>query len=437
MTRKDALTILNACFPADIISYLHNAIDDLERDFFVIEEQLLLAIMLDYNRCIWKSFIHDPEQFKKDYQDEDFVKRAAKYAIAEFFKEERIVIPANVIPSVIPNETEVLKFAIDYYNKNADQTFTGMYPVVSPFDEFWNLSCDIADIPRNKRESTDYTPAKIDAFIYFNALYPFYGQDIKDWEPDLRMAKIEIFTRKELAVPIPSPDGSMFEFVAMGGMNGEYFRCNLIDSVFAKCVWALDNATDPDSKLYPNWHWHLDLPASLLFAPTSKIIKHILSTALYEQSSAIQIIASDKDFWGHDWDELNLAETVTNPIAQTIGEGNQSLLKEIKMLLSENKGMMGGQGMNKPVESILDTGKRFGLLFDCPNEKATVRFFHTHPSLKKLVLEWQRMLNNENDERNLGNYRDDLKKQIGYRLKGKAKGKYRAYSDKQWSVAFN
>lgn len=344
MTRKDALTILNACFPVNIISYLHDAIDDSEHDFFVIQEQLLLAIMLDYNRCIWKSFIHDPEQFKKDYQEENFVNRAAKYAIAEFFKEERIVIPANVIPSVIPNETEVLKFAIDYYNKNADRTFTGMYPVVSPFDEFWNLSCDIADIPRNKRESTDYTPAKIDAFIYFNALYPFYGQNIKDWEPDLRMAKIEIFTRKELAVPIPSPDGSTFEFVAMGGMKGEYFRCSLMDSILDRCSWSIDNGADPDFKLYPNWNWHWDLPASLFFNPTSKIIKRILSTVLVEQSRAIQTIAGEKDFLGNYWYESNSDEAVVAQITKNIVESNHAYYEKFETLFNKKSD---GTGINK------------------------------------------------------------------------------------------
>ena len=166
MTRKDALTILNACFPVNIISYLHDAIDDSEHDFFVIQEQLLLAIMLDYNRCIWKSFIHDPEQFKQKYQDADFTKRTAKNAITEFFKKNSITIPADAMPKGITNETQILEFGVDYYNKNADQTFTGMYPVVSLFDEFWNLSCEIAGITRDKRKSADYTPAKIDAFIY-------------------------------------------------------------------------------------------------------------------------------------------------------------------------------------------------------------------------------------------------------------------------------
>jgi len=336
MTRKDALTILNACFPVNIISYLQDAIDDSEHDFFVIQEQLLLAIMLDYNRCIWKSFIHDPKQFKKDYQETNFVNRTAKNAIAEFFKEERIGIPANVIPSVIPN-TEKLKFGIANYNKNADQPSTGMYPVVSPFYEFWNLSCDIAEIPRNKRKSADYTPAKIDAFIYFNALYPFYGLDFNDWKPDIMKSKIEIFTRKQLAESFENPDGSTFEFVAMGGMKGEYFRCNLMDSIFDRCSWAIDNGADPNFKFYPNWNWRLDLPAALLFAPTSKIIKRILSEVLAEQSRAIQTVISDNDFSGKNWVDAdtdsilkNIAKGIISAQGETVNTSHTKVELELK-----------------------------------------------------------------------------------------------------------
>lgn len=343
MTRKDALTILNACFPVNIISYLHDAIDDSEHDFFVIQEQLLLAITLDYNRCIWESFIHDPEQFKKDYQEENFVNRTAKNAIAEFFKGKRIAIPANVIPSVIPN-TEKLKFGVANYNKNADQPSTGMYPVVSPFDKFWNLSCNIAGITRDKRKSADYTLAKIDAFIYFNALYPFYGLDFNDWKPDIMKSKIEIFTRKQLAESFENPDGSTFEFVAMGGMKGEYFRCSLMDSILDRCSWAIDNGAGPDFKLYPNWNLNRDLPASLFFDPTSKIIKRILSTVLVEQSRAIQTIAGEKDFWGNYWYESNSDEAIVAQITKNIVESNHAYYEKFETLFNKKSD---GTGTNK------------------------------------------------------------------------------------------
>lgn len=308
MTRTDALTILNACFPEKVISTLHSATKGFEHDFYVIREQLLMAILLNYNQCVWKSFVDDPDKFQKKYQESELLKEAGKKAVEEFFKKDSITIPANEIPKEITNETELHKFALAYYDANADQTFSDMHKhKFVPFYEFWNVCCDVAGIPKDKRETADYTLAKVDAFIYFNALFPFYGQNIKDWETDMREAKIEVFTRKDLAVPIELPDGETFGYVPEFGLEGTFFKCNMFDSIITRLIVATDigvvskGILNPFFKQYPEWNWHRELPTSLMYNPTNKVIKQIVSSILLEQTKAIQIISSEKDFWGNNW----------------------------------------------------------------------------------------------------------------------------------------
>ena len=266
MTRTDALTVLNACFPTKVINTIHNATKGFERDFYVIREQLLMAILLNYNQCVWKSFVDDPDKFQKKYQKSELLKEAGKKAVSEFFKKDSITIPAEKIPKGITNEKQMHDFALTYYEENADHTFSDMhcYAVV-PFDDFWNICCDIAEIPKDTRETAEYSLAKVDAFIYFLSLYPFYGHNIKHWEKDLSNAEIEIHTRKELAVQIDNQHGGMFDYIPEGGLHGTYFKCSLLNCIFDKCKWSIDTMVDPEFKIYPNFDWHLELPASLMF----------------------------------------------------------------------------------------------------------------------------------------------------------------------------
>ena len=271
ITRKGAITLLNACFQIDYITIFSNGgPKQSEQNFFIVRLQLFEAIYLQYNAKIWHSFCADPVKFDKNYKNIDQFKASTSDALLDFFKKDSAIISSN-------------------------DRYKNIFPTIGPFDDFWKLCCTIAKIPIKKRETPNYFYAKVDAFIYFNALYQFYGEYSSDLEKDLLNAGIEIYSLEEILDLMNTENSSKFLGYLEKGIESVFIKCPLFTKIIGNYI-DLSNFS-----FVAKMHFVSDIYSTMLFNPTTSIVQYIITTILNEQSKAIKVIKSDKDFWGNDW----------------------------------------------------------------------------------------------------------------------------------------
>ena len=321
ITRKDALTILNACFSQEIFKDTY-ALDarGFEQTFMIARMQLITAIILNYNNSIWQQFVIDPVKFVEKYKHSDVLIKSINSVLSDFLMNASIKESNHHFPEQNDTQNE-----LEGNRSTPKSILSG-----GSFYDFWNTCCDIASIHIKKRNDAGYNTAKLDAFIYYNALSRLFGNQLGDWKEELLNSHVEIYTWDELERSIdPTGTSSSNENFLDSGIESNFFKCTLFTKTMSRYFPIIGTFSTDNSSTF------FEIYTSILFYPTSKKVKDITTTILVEQTNAIHTINSDKNFWGSEWVDADPNE-ILKKVANYIDINNQNI-KEIYSTRSEDK----------------------------------------------------------------------------------------------------
>ena len=308
ITRRDALTLLNSCFSKEIFeSTCALESRGFEEMIMIARMQLMTAITLNLNNSIWQQFLIDPVKFVETYKHSDVLKNFTHNVLTDFLTKVPFKYANNHVPE--HNNTTQVRESIS--------TPEGTLPIDSFYD-FWSTCCDIANIQIEMRNNLKYNFAKLDAFIYFNALTRLYGEDFSIWKKELLSSQVEIHTWNELVESTGLKESSSIEDLLDSGIESDFFKCTLFIDIMSRDIPMTNSSPTANANKYLE---------AMLFYPTSTIVKDTTTTILVEQTNAIHIINSDKNFWGSEWidaDPNRELQKITNYI-----EKNNQNLNEI------------------------------------------------------------------------------------------------------------
>lgn len=322
ITRKDALTLLNSCFSKEIFERTC-ALGSIgfEKTFLIARMQLITAIILNHNNFIWQQFVINPVEFVEKYMHSDALTKSTNSVLSDFLMNASIKESSHSYPEQNDTQNEL----------EGNRSTPKIILSVESFYDFWNTCCDIANIHIEMRNDTRYNAAKLDAFIYYSALSHLFGNKFSEWKKELLNSQVQIYTWSELEKSIDSAGTSYtIEDFIDSGIESNIFKCTLFAKEMSSYFSIMGtSSTDDSSKFF-------EMYTSMLFYPTSKKVKDLTTTILIEQTNAINIINSEKNFWGNDWpneDTENLIisdeeiSRISNKIIENTKSGITNLLR--------------------------------------------------------------------------------------------------------------
>ena len=343
MTRKVVLSFLNACFNPIVTNEVRTLTNGFENTYAMIRTQLLYVILLDKTSNMWELFIKDLSEFKIFIDTYPYLTNMENL-VTDFFKRNAATLPSVKLHKENSNENTIEKDSHTEILANLDNINREIPKLIALFNDFWDFCCDIANISNNKRDTHEYSLAKLDAFICFNALYRYYdeiffGNNIEDLKNAVKRVGVEIFSVEELENAAGPERTSTFNDIYDIDFESNFFKCPLLMLILTTEI-NIDINSILEEKNIQNTNYFAEIYSSLLFYPTSLIVKQINTNKFDELAEALHIINSDKDFWGENWSDetvennnsssMNI-EYISNEIIRSVKLSMENLLKDSKV----------------------------------------------------------------------------------------------------------